>query len=174
MIARPGRVEDAAAIARIYSEGIEERTATFETQPRTEADVRPWFAGSHPVAVAEEAGRVVAFAAASPFRARACYAGVAELSIYVARDFRGRGAGRAALDQLVRSAEEEGFWKLLGGVLSGNAASLRLLRAAGFREVGVYRKHARLDGAWRDVVLLERLLGEAARAAADDEAARPR
>lgn len=148
MIARPGRIDDAAAIARIYSEGIEERTATFETQPRTEADVRPWFAGSHPVAVAE-------------------------LSIYVARDFRGRGAGRAALEQLLRSAEAEGFWKLLGGVLSGNAASLRLLRAAGFREVGVYRKHARLDGAWRDVVLLERLLGEAARAAADDEAARP-
>jgi phosphinothricin acetyltransferase len=165
---RAARLEDAAAIARIYSEGIADRIATFETQPRTAEDVRKWFDGRYPIAVAEDGGEVAAFAAASQFRTRECYAGVAELSVYVARSRRGRGAGRAVLDELLRQSEACGLWKIIAGVLSGNAASLRLLGRAGFREIGVYRKHAKLDGAWRDVVLLERLLGEAARDAAAD------
>jgi L-amino acid N-acyltransferase YncA len=159
---RAARLEDAAAIARIYSEGIADRIATFETEPRTAEDVRKWFDGRYPIAVAEDGGEVAAFAAASQFRTRECYRGVAELSIYVARSRRGRGAGRAALDELLRQSEACGLWKIVAGVLNGNAASLRLLGRAGFREIGVYRKHAKLDGAWRDVVLLERLLGEAA------------
>ncbi|GAC1347916.1 MAG: arsinothricin resistance N-acetyltransferase ArsN1 [Myxococcales bacterium] len=170
---RRARESDAEAIARIYNQGIEDRVATFETEQRSVEEVRGWFEGSHPIAVAEEAGAVVAFAASSPFRSRACYAGVAELSVYVERERRGRGSGRRATGLLLRECEAAGFWKMIAGVFAGNEASLRLMRATGFREIGVYQKHARLDGAWRDVALFERLLGAAARDAGEYTPAMP-
>ncbi|HEY6003031.1 MAG TPA: arsinothricin resistance N-acetyltransferase ArsN1 family A [Anaeromyxobacter sp.] len=150
---------DAEAIARIYNEGIEDRVATFEVRSRTADDVRAWLGGDHPVVVVEEAGEVVAWAAASAYSARACYAGVAEVSVYVARAARGRGLGRTALDALAARAAAAGFHKLTGKILAENAASRALVRAAGFREVGVHERHGRLDGTWRDVVVVERLLG---------------
>ncbi len=159
MTARPATKADAAAIARIYNEGIEDRLATFETRPRTPADIEGWFGGRHPVVVVEDSGEVVAFAAASSYRPRDCYAGVAEFSVYTARAARGRGAGRAAMHALLAAAAAAGFWKLVSRVFVENAASRALLAAVGFREVGVYERHARLDGRWRDVVIVERLLG---------------
>jgi len=155
---RPATPADAAVIAAIYNQGIADRVATFETRPRTAADIAAWFDGIHPVVVAEHDGAVVAFAAASTYRPRDCYRGVAEFSVYVAREWRGRGAGRAALAALVYACERAGFWKLVSRVFVENAASRGLLAALGFREVGVYEKHGRLDGAWRDVVIVERLL----------------
>lgn len=158
---RPALPADAPALAAIYNQGIEDRTATFETRPRDEVDVLAWMYGAHPVVVAEAAGQVRAFASCSTYRARECYAGIAEVSVYVAREARGAGLGRLVLEELLRRAEATGSWKLVGRVFVENAASRRLLRALGFREVGVYRRHARLDGRWRDVVIVERLLGEA-------------
>ena len=155
---RPAVPEDAGAIARIYNGGIEERIATFETRARTAEEVRSWFGGRHPVVVVEEGGEVLAFAATSEYRSRECYAGVAEFSVYADRAARGRGAGGTAMGALIPAAERAGFWKLVSRVFVENAPSRRLLRSAGFREVGVYEKHARLDGAWRDVVIVERLL----------------
>jgi len=149
---------DAETIARIYNEGIEDRVATFETRPRTASDVRAWFDGVHPIVVAEDEERVLAFAATSTYRPRDCYAGIAEFSVYVAREARGRGAGGAAMEALIREAEDAGFWKLVSRVFPHNTASLRLLRSVGFREVGRYEKHAKLDGEWLDVVIVERLL----------------
>jgi phosphinothricin acetyltransferase len=155
---------DAAAIARIYNEGIEDRLATFETEPRRAADVERWLDDAFPLLVAEEDAEVLAWASAPPYRARrAAYAGVADFSIYVARAARGRGVGRVLLEALIAECERRGFWKLVSRVFPENEASLALCRAAGFREVGVYRRHARLDGRWRDCVIVERLLGEAAR-----------
>jgi L-amino acid N-acyltransferase YncA len=153
---------DAEAICAIYNEGIAGRTATFETRPRTVDEIRAWFAGGRPIVVVEDGGRVIGFAAASGYRPRDCYRGVAEFSVYVAGADRGRGAGRAAMDALVDAAERAGLWKLVSRVFVENVASRRLLAAAGCREVGVYRRHARLDGEWRDVVIVERLLGPAA------------
>jgi phosphinothricin acetyltransferase len=150
--------DDAAAVVRIYNEGIEDRVATFETRPRSAEEIRPWFGEAHPVVVVEDAGGVAAFGAASTYRPRECYAGVAECSVYVARAARGRGAGAAALNALIGATERAGFWKLVGRVFPENEASRRLLRACGFREVGTYEKHGRLDGRWRDVVIVERLL----------------
>lgn len=158
MQARPAVPEDAAAIARIYNRGIEERVATFETRARTAEEILAWFGGRHPVVVVEDEDGIVAFAATSDYRPRGCYAGVAEFSVYADRGARGRGAGRMAMDALIRAAERAGFWKLVSRVFVENAPSRRLLRSAGFREVGVYEKHARLDGDWRDVVIVERLL----------------
>lgn len=158
MHVRPATTADAAAIAEIYNQGIEDRVATFETRPRSADDVRAWFDGRHPIVVVEESGRMLAFAATFGYRPRACYAGIAEFSVYVAREARGRGAGRAAMRALIDAAETAGFWKLVSRVFPENEASRTLLRSLGFREVGVYEKHAQLDGVWRDVVIVERLL----------------
>ncbi len=158
MKARPAVPSDSAAIASIYNEGIEDRTATFETRPRSEADIRGWFDGAHPIVVVEAGGQVIAFAATSTYRPRDCYAGVAEFSVYVARSARGHGAGRLAMLALQDAAEKSGTWKLVSRVFTDNQASLGLLASLGFRQVGVYEKHGKLDGAWRDVVIVERLL----------------
>ena len=152
---------DAASIAAIYNEGIADRVATFETEPRTPDQIAAWLGGRYPVVVVETEGRIVAWAACSSYRSRACYAGVAEFSVYVARAERGRGAGRAAMEALLAAADAAGFWKLVSRVFVENEASRAMLRGLGFREVGTYERHARLDGAWRDVVIVERLLGEA-------------
>jgi L-amino acid N-acyltransferase YncA len=159
MTSRHATLEDAEAIARIYNEGIQDRVATFETRLRSADDIRAWFDGVHPVLVVEEGNDVVAFAATSTYRPRECYAGVAETSVYVARSFRRRGAGSFALLALIQAAQQAGFWKLVSRIFPENAASRGLVRELGFREVGVYEKHGRLDGQWRDVVIVERLLG---------------
>ena len=158
--ARPATPADAEAIARIYNEGIHDRVGTFETRERTPDDVRQWFDGRHPIVVVERAGAIAAFAATSSYRARDCYAGVAEFSVYVSRDARGMGAGRVAMDAIIAAARDAGLWKLLSRVFVENTASRGLLASVGFREVGVYEKHARLDGVWRDVVIVERLIPE--------------
>jgi L-amino acid N-acyltransferase YncA len=157
---------DTAAIARIYNEGIEDRGATFETEPRTAAEVAALLGErgeGYPTVVVERAGAVVAWAGCGPYRDRPCYAGVAEFSVYVSRAARGTGAGRAALGALIAACEARRFWKLVSRVFPENAASRALCRAHGFREVGIYERHGRLDGAWRDCVIVEKLLGDAAR-----------
>ena len=155
---RMADADDAAVIARIYNEGIDARTATFETTHRTEADILRWFCGRHPVVVVTADGEVVAFAATSEYRSRDCYAGVAEFSVYVTPSYQRRGAGVLAMTELIAAAERRGFWKLLSRVFVDNEASRALLQKCGFREVGFYERHGRLDGQWRDVVIVERLL----------------
>jgi L-amino acid N-acyltransferase YncA len=159
MRARGATTADAAAIARIYNEGIDDRVGTFETRHRTAADVERWFDGRHPIVVVEDDnGAVLAFASTSDYRPRDCYAGIAEFSVYAGREARGRGAGRLAMQALIDAARAAGFWKLVSRVFPENAASRGLLRSVGFREVGTYQRHAQLDGVWRDVVIVERLL----------------
>lgn len=155
---RRAELADAAAIAHIYNEGIEDRIATFETRLRTEADVRAWFGPAHPIVVVEGDGEVVAFASTSTYRNRACYAGIAEVSVYVARAHRRHGAGRMAMQAIIEAAEKAGIWKLVSRVFVENQASRSLIRFFGFREVGIYEKHAKLDGVWRDVIIVERLI----------------
>ena len=162
MHVRAATLDDAEAITRIYNAGIAERSATFETRLRALAEVAQWFDGQHPIVVVEEAGAVIAFAATSSYRPRECYAGIAEFSVYVDPGARGRSAGRLALEALIAAADQAGFWKLVSRVFPQNSASRRLLATVGFREVGVYHRHAQLDGVWRDVVIVERLLGPAA------------
>ena len=158
LYARSATSDDAAAIARIYNQGIEDRVATFETQLRTAVDVATWFDGVHPVVVVESDGRVIAFASTSAYRPRACYAGIAEVSLYVDRTFRGQGAGRLSMHAIVKEAEKAGFWKLLSRIFLDNQPSRKLIASAGFREVGIYEKHGKLDGVWRDVLIVERLI----------------
>ncbi len=149
------------AITAIYNEGIADRVATFETEPRTEAQIAQQLADKRdrfPTVVVERDGQVVAYAGAGAYRSRPAYAGVAEHSVYVARAARGTGAGRLALDAMCLAYAERGFWKIVSRIFPENTASLRLHERCGFRVVGVYRRHGKLDGEWRDCVIVERLL----------------
>jgi L-amino acid N-acyltransferase YncA len=158
MRARPATAADAAEMARIYNQGIEDRIATFETRPRTAEEVAGWLAGRFPSAVAEEDGRLLAFASTSAYSPRTCYAHISEFSVYTAREARRRGAGRAALRELVRLCREAGLGKLVSRVFLENQPSRTLLRSLGFQEVGIHRRHGQLDGTWHDVVAVELLL----------------
>jgi phosphinothricin acetyltransferase len=158
--ARLGEVADAARIATIYNEGIEDRIATFEATPRSVADIEQWFANGQVICVAGEGQRIAAWASASPYRSRSAYEGVREFSVYVARQSRGKGFGMAAMQLLIAECRSRGWWKLLSRIFPENEASLAMCRALGFREVGIYRRHAKLDGEWRDVVIVEKLLDE--------------
>lgn len=160
LAARPASPDDAPILAQIYNEGIEDRVGTFETRPRTVQDVTAWFDGAHPVVAVERDGEVVAFAATSSYRSRPCYAGIAEFSVYVTRSARGQGAGTVAMRALIDAVKPAGIWKLVSRIFVENHASRRLMASVGFREVGIYQKHAQLDGEWRDVVIVERLIPE--------------
>jgi L-amino acid N-acyltransferase YncA len=151
-------------MARIYNQGIEERMATFETEPQNAAAIRKALdqrADRFPSVVAERGGEILAVAWASPYSYRACYAGIAEFSVYTDRAARRQGAGKAALEALLRECEARGFWKVLSRIFVENQPSRDLSARLGFREVGIYRRHATLDGRWRDCVIVEKLLGEA-------------
>ena len=159
---RPALPQDAATITAIYNVGIAERAATFETEPRTVEQVAARIAQAdrYPMLVAEDTdtGTVLGWAGVSEYRPRPCYAGIGEFSIYLAVEARGQGIGTRLLTALLDAARERGFWKLLSRVFLFNSASRRVCRSCGFREVGIYEKHAMLDGEWLDVVIVERLL----------------
>jgi phosphinothricin acetyltransferase len=161
MTVRPARREDAPAITAIYNQGIEDRIATFETEPRTVEQVLPWFDHAHAfVSVEDEGGEVVGYAVAHPYSDRCCYQGIGEFSVYIRRDQRGRGVGRVAMTALVDAARQAKLWKLLSRVFPENRASLALMAWSGFKEIGVHEKHGKLDGVWRDCVIVERVLPE--------------
>jgi L-amino acid N-acyltransferase YncA len=161
MTIRPAQAADAEAIAAIYNEGIESRQATFTTRPHDADDVARWLEAPGPQLVAERDGRVIAFAVVGDYSPVPAYHGVGEFAIYVAGSARGQGVGRELLEALVAASEEAGRFKLLGKLFADNEASRALCRACGFAEVGVHRRHGQLDGRWRDVVVVERLLGPA-------------
>jgi L-amino acid N-acyltransferase YncA len=147
--ARTASIEDSEAIARIYNEGIEDGLATFETEPREPSEIESWIQDGFPLVVVADngGGSPLAWASAPPYRPRRrAYSGVADFSVYVAREARGRGAGRAAVEALVLTCEARGYWKLISRIFPENEASLALCKSLGFREVGVYRRHAKLSG----------------------------
>jgi L-amino acid N-acyltransferase YncA len=163
---RLATADDAAAIARIHTQGIAERIATFATEPRDPAHVARQLAQKGdrlPTVVVEQGGTVIAWASVGAYRETPWYAGIGEHSVYVDATHRGKGAGLMALAALCAACAERGFWKLLSRIFPENAASLALHERAGFRVVGIYRRHGKLDGAWRDCVIVEKLLGDAAR-----------
>jgi phosphinothricin acetyltransferase len=146
------------AVRRIFEEGIASRDATFETAAPSWEE---WDAGHlpEPRLAAREGERLLGWAVLSPFSTRACYAGVAEVSIYVAEGARGKGIGKSLLTELIRLAEAAGFWTLQADIFPENRASLALHERCGFRVVGVRRRLGRGNGVFRDVVLLERCRG---------------
>ena len=154
MLVRPLDPDDYLAVAAVFAEGIATGLATFETVPPT---WEKWDANhlrEHRF-VAELNGEVVGWAAVVPYSQRAVYRGVGEESVYVAERARGRGVGRALLEAVIESARDGGLWTLQAGIFPDNLASLELHRRLGFREVGIRKRIGRLNGVWRDVILLE-------------------
>lgn len=147
--------DDWPAVARIYREGIETGDATFETQV---PEWSRWDASHHETCrlVAAEGARVVGWAALGPVSPRPVYRGVAEVSIYVASEARGRGVGRSLLAALIEASEDAGFWTLQTSIFPENEASIALHTGFGFRIVGTRRRIAAHHGRWRDTILLER------------------
>lgn len=158
---RPATPDDAAAICTIYNQGIEDRIATLETEPRTPEERRQWMgarAARHPVVVAVTGGQVVGWGSLNAFNPRPAYDNVVDLSVYVERGGRGRGVGRALLQHLLPLARTLGYHKMVLATFPFNEAGVALYQKVGFRPVGVYREQGRLDGRWVDVLIMERLL----------------
>ncbi|QVQ52858.1 metalloregulator ArsR/SmtB family transcription factor [Spiractinospora alimapuensis] len=152
---RPMISADFDTVRAIYAEGIATGNATFETEPPDVATLERKWLPDHRW-VAEIADVVVGWAAATPTSSRACYAGVAETSIYIAGDVQGRGVGKALIHQQVTAADKGGLWTLQTSIFPENKASLALHRSAGFRTVGVRERIARHHGRWRDTIVMER------------------
>lgn len=160
---RPAVIADAPAITTIYNAGIGERIATFETRLRTVAEIEERIArlpAQHAMLVAERAGRVVGVAWYGAYSDRECYCGIGEYSVYVSQEARGGGIGLWLVEALIDAARTRGVWKLTSRIFPENEPSLRIADRAGFRRVGIHERHARLDGEWRAVVVVERLIEE--------------
>jgi L-amino acid N-acyltransferase YncA len=151
---------DAEVICAIYNAAIAERKSTFETRPRSSADFEGRIGAERlPLLVAEIADEVIGWAGLSSYSDRPCYSGIGEASVYVAPEARGQGVGTVLAEALAAEAERNDFHKLLGKLFTDNIASIRLVGRCGFTSVGTHRRHGQLDGEWRDVLVVERLLG---------------
>ena len=169
---RPATVDDAAAICRIYNQGIEDRVATLETELRTPDERRAWLTSRsprHPVIVAEvsaperagearEPASPIGWGSLNVFNARDAYRFVADFSIYVDRAWRGKGVGDAMLAHLIALAREHGYHKMVLSAFPTNAGGVALYAKHGFRTVGIYKEQGRLDGQWVDTIIMEKLL----------------
>jgi L-amino acid N-acyltransferase YncA len=148
-----------AAVAAIHNQGIEERTATFETRVKSEEWVAEQIATRPFLVAASDEGGVIGFAKAGPYDDLShYYEGVGEATIFLDRAWRGRGVGRALLEALTEAAREAGLFKLTAKIMAGNEPSLRLFASCGYRTVGTHHRHGRLEGEWLDVVVVERPL----------------
>ena len=158
---REASADDLTAIRRIYNEGIEDRVATLDAAPKSREDILEWW-NAHTerycVVIASERADVLGWASLNRFSHRCAHDGIADLSVYVARDGRGRGIGTLLLRELVRRAEKTGLSKIVLHALDGNEQGRGLYKKLGFREVGVFRQHGRIDGRFVDVVAMELLL----------------
>lgn len=158
---REARLADAAAIARIYNQGIEDRLATLETELRSEEERRAWLAHRsprHPVLVAADGDSIVGWASLNRFNLRAVYDYVADFSVYVNREQRGTGIGSRLLRALEDRARTLGYHKLVLAALAHNRAGMALYERCGFRLIGTYKEQGMLDGHWVDVIVMEKIL----------------
>jgi L-amino acid N-acyltransferase YncA len=149
---------DASRIAEIFNQGLEDRVATFETQPATSERAEQWIS-ENLVLVLDTGETIAGWAKAGPYTDdHAYYEGIREATLYVARESRRDGAGRALLDELAEEAAADGAHKLVGKIFTSNQASIALVRGLGWREVGTHLRHGELDGKWKDVLVVEKLL----------------
>ncbi len=158
---RPASHADLEAVRQIYNEGIEDRIATLDRDPKSLAEMERWWtqhSGRYTVLVATDARDILGWASLNPFSERCAHSDIADLSVYVRRDKRAQGVGRALLTRLVECAARGGFHKIVLHALNGNESGKRLYRKCGFSEVGVFKEHGIVDGAHVDVVAMERLL----------------
>jgi phosphinothricin acetyltransferase len=152
---------DAAAIAAIYNQGIVNRIATLETEERPPEERLQWLAARgprHPVLVAELDGTVVGWGSLNQFNSRKAYDFVADFSMYIERDWRGKGVGSGLLRALIARAKQLGYHKMVLSAFPWNAGGMALYRKHGFRTVGIYKEQGLLDGKWVDTIIMEKML----------------
>lgn len=153
--------DDLDAIRRIYNEGIEDRVATLDVEPKSPGEMERWWRehdGAYATLVATERDSVVGWASLNRFSHRCAHSSIADLSVYVARSHRGRGVGSELLRGLEEHARAGGFRKIVLHALDSNEHGKRLYRKCGFREVGIFERHGSVDGSLVDVVAMEKLL----------------
>ncbi len=163
IVIRPAAHADAPHIAEIYNQGIADRIATLETEPRSADERLEWLCARSertPVFIAERNGAVVGWGSLNQFNPRPAYRFVADFSIYVERDQRGNGIGSALMRHLIAVAADLGYHKLVLAAFPFNEAGIRMYVRYGFREVGTYREQGVLDGKWVDTVVMELLLDQ--------------
>ena len=161
LIVRDARADDAAAIATIYTQGINDRIATLETEERTPEERVAWLAARgprHPVLMAEWDRVVVGWGSLNPFNPRKAYEYVTDFSVYVERAWRGKGVGSALLRALIARAEQLGYHKMVLSAFPWNALGMALYQKYGFRTVGIYKEQGLLDGQWVDTIIMEKIL----------------
>ena len=152
---------DAGAICLVYNQGIEDRIATLETEPRTPEERRQWLAARgprHPVFVAEAEASVVGWSSLNVYNPRPAYQYVADLSIYIERGWRGKGVGRRLLEHLIEQARALGYHKMMLSTFPFNASGVALYERMGFTRAGVFHEMGQLDGRWVDTLIMEKLL----------------
>lgn len=156
--------KDINSIMEIFNQGIEDRVSTLESEMQTESDMKKWFEdrdSRYKVIVIETDDKQIAgFASLNKFNIKNAYTGVADLSIYIERSFRGKGVGAKLLEGLFQTAREEGFYKLVLNVISKNKNALKLYEKKGFSFVGIYKKQGKIDGEWVDAIIMEKFLEE--------------
>ena len=153
--------DDLDAIRVIYNEGIEDRVATLDTEPKSAAEIEAWWHehdGAYAVLVATDAGVVIGWASLNRFSQRCAHSAIADLSVYVTRSHRGRGVGAELLRRLEENARTSGFRKIVLHALDSNEQGKGLYRKCGFREVGVFEQHGVIDGGFADVVVMEKII----------------
>jgi L-amino acid N-acyltransferase YncA len=160
---RPARVDDAKEIARIYNQGVQDRAATFENSYVTPEERYLWIVSrpdKYPVLVAEVKHTMMGWASLTPYSPRACYSGIAELSIYIERSLRGHGVAQQLMKSMQDSARAKGFYKLMGRLMADNEPARKLCQLMGWKEVGVHEKHGKLGDEWHDLLLVEFMIPE--------------
>jgi L-amino acid N-acyltransferase YncA len=154
---------DVPGICAIHNQGIEDRVATLDVEPHTLDEQAAWFhrhGPRHPVIVAESMSRIVGWASLNPFSPRPAYRFVADLSVYVDRQWRGKGVGTRLLGEIEARAHALGYHKIVLAAFPFNQAGMRLYERFGFRTVGIYREQGLIDGRWVDTIVMEKLLAE--------------
>lgn len=153
--------EDIKSILRIYNQGIEDRIATLETETKDSSYMEKWFKDHQDrfsVLVVEREGEVIGWASLNPYSHRCAYNGVADLSVYIDRSFRGQGAGSSLLESLHKMAKENSFYKIILFTFPFNQGGQGLYQKMGYRQVGVFEKQGVMDGEFIDVMIMEKLL----------------
>lgn len=156
---RSATLGDAEAMCAIYNAAMDERSSTFETTPRAASDFEARIGDARlPLLVSAAGQGVIGWAGLARYSDRQCYAGIGEASVYVDASARGRGVGTELAEALASAARSNGFHKMIGKLFTDNLASVRLVERCGFQSVGIHYRHGQLDGTWRDVLVVERLL----------------
>jgi L-amino acid N-acyltransferase YncA len=157
---RPARPDDLGAITEIYNEAILTTNATFDTETQTEDEQRIWFShhnSKHPIIVAEEGGIIIGWASLSEWSNRCAYADTTENSVYVKKEFWGKGVGRSLLEQLLREGEKAGLHTVIARITEGNEVSIHLHESLGFEHIGIMKEVGKKFGKLLDVYLMQKI-----------------